>query len=491
MWKNNLRGWKKVFQFTFVQNVKGTGNRVFFLVLFILALASMPLLDAFLPKTEEKNNTNMNTIGSYSGAMEDSSASGNDAAASEDAENGEASTKDDPSPVERLYFYNESGFPLENFEDFASQNPSFSEIDYETGKLDFETWLETGDNEDSRYDMHVTLKEEEGVLNLSCAAPLMSHLETEDLEAFERAFVQYLSVERMSQFFSEEELAALETPVGGNIFQMDENGKPVLYEDEFNWDGGEYGMTYGILIITIFLVAFSAESIAVSVLTEKSSKIIEYLLLSVRPLATIVGKTLASLCTILVQFCGFFLGLAGSCLINGYAQEHTFEFLPADAVKQFLSTEMFEDVHIGTILLAIAILGAGLLFYGVIAGICGASVSRMEEIGEAMKLYNIIYIIGAYFALAIGMSSAGGGSTVLNYIAYLFPLSAPFIAPTHLIIGKMSVWMGLGSLALLLVLVVLAFLLASRIYANMLFYNGSPMKLKDYIRFAKQTKKEA
>lgn len=483
MWKHNLTGWKKVFRFTFQQNLKSTGNKVFFLILFLIALASMPLLETFFPQEAAVNNTAF-TGSPNIGQTENSTGGAKDNAG--EASNEEASF----SPVERLYFYNKTDLPIENFDRFTKEYSFFSRLQYEIGDLDFETWLEKNGNKD--FDMHVTLENTEDGLSLSCAAPLMSHLETEDLTAFESSFTQYLTVERLLWAgLSEDDIASLETPVNGNVYQLDENGEPVAYDFTFNWNGGEYGMTYGILLITILLVAFSAESIAVSVLTEKSSKIIEYLLLSVRPLATIVGKTLASLCTILVQFAGFFLGLAVSCLVNGYMQKDTLAFLPASAMKQFLSTDMFAGVHLGTILIALAILLVGLLFYGVIAGICGASVSRMEEIGEAMKLYNIIYIIGAYFALAVAMTSAGGGTPVLNYIAYFLPLSAPFIAPTHLIIGKMPLWAGLGSLALLVILVLLAFLLASKIYANMLFYNGTPLKFKDFIRFAKQSKKEA
>lgn len=477
MRKNSLHGWKKVFAFTFVQSAKTAGARFLFLLLFLLALVSMPLLDTFFPAAGGADTAE----GEYS--AETSLDEKSPEKLIEEAD-GEA------SPIEHIYFYNEARFPLESFDGFVEKNPYFSDVEFKTGEQDFETWLETDKNEDSDYDMHVTLSFDADGFFITCAAPLMSSLGSEDLEAFEFSFRQYLNVEKLSLAgVSESDIDALETPVNGSLNQINEEGAIEEYEDSFTWDSGEYNMTYGILLVTILLVAFCAESIAVSVLTEKSSKVVETLLLSVRPMATIVGKVLASICVLLVQFAGFFLGLAASCLINGYMRENTFSFLPASAVKGFLSLEMFHGVSPGLILLAIAILLTGLLLYGVVAGICGASVSRMEEIGEALKLYNILYIIGAYFALMVAMTSAGGLS-VLNYIAYLFPLSAPFIAPTHLIIGKMPLWLGLCSLALLLLMTALAFWLASRIYANMLFYNGSPMKVKDFIRFAKQPKKE-
>lgn len=478
MGKNSLHGWKKVYAFTFVQNMKGTGNRIFFLVLLLLALVSMPLLEKLFPGSDTGNTA----IEATEYAGEDSS--------DETASDIIAQSDTETSPIEHLYFYNEAQFPMESFDGFVEKNPYFADVDFTMGTQDFDTWLSTDKNENSKYDMHVTLSMDENGFFITCAAPLMSHLDSEDLEAFELSFRQYLNVEKLTLAgLSEADITALETPVNGSLYQINEEGNMEEYDDSFTWDNSEYGTTYGILLLTIFLIAFCAESIAVSVLTEKSSKVVETLLLSVRPMATIVGKVLASISVLLVQFAGFFLGLAGSCLINGYMQKGTLSFLPASSVKGFLSLEMFHNVSPGLILLSVAILLTGVLFYGVLAGIFGASVSRMEEIGEALKLYNLLYILGAYFALAVAMASAGGLS-VLNYVAYLFPLSAPFIAPTHLLIGKMPLWIGLLSFAFLVLMVVLAFLFASRIYANMLFYNGRPMKFKDFIRFAKQSKKE-
>lgn len=479
MGKNNLQGWKKVFTFTFIQNTKGTGNRIFFLILFLLGLLSMPLLEKIFPASAAKND------------MTDSSAYTMEEVSSENG------TEDLPiqydgeiSPIQQLYFYNEAQFPIENLDAFINKNPYFSEVTVETGSQNFDKWLETDKNKNSNFAIHVTLSLDMEGFFISCAAPTMSHLDQEDLEAFEAAFRQYLNLEKLTLAgLSEEDIAALETPISGSLYQVNEEGIIEEYEDSFTWNSGEYGMSYGILMITILLVAFCAEGIAVSVLTEKSSKVVETLLLSVSPMATIVGKVLASICTLLTQFAGFFVGLAISCLINGYQQTGSLAFLPASAMKDFLSLDLFQNASPVHILLGLAILLAGLLLYGVLAGICGASVSRMEEIGEALKLYNLLYIVGAYFALAVTMASAGGIS-VLNCIAYLFPLSAPFIAPTHLIIGKMPLWLGLCSFAFLVLILALAFLLASRIYANMLFYNGSPMKVKDFVRFAKQSKKE-
>lgn len=468
---NNLRGWKKIFQFTLQQNLKTSSTKIFLLVFLIIGLASMPLLDRMLPANDTETE-----IAAENGTK------------AVDPEEHSASTEN--SPIETIYFVNNTDFPIEDLEEFVSLYPAFSDTQAETGNLDFESWEKEQNNHLGDYQLHVSMTMDEMGLNLTCEAPLKSFLDSEDLELFEYSFAQYLEVKKLEwSGLSKEQLNALQTPVNGSISHLDENGEPV--ENQIIFNNSEYWTSYGIIILTIFIIAFSAEGIAVSVLTEKSSKIVEYLMMSVKPLALIIGKTLAMLSVIIIQFGVLLTGLLLSCFINGYIQKDTFSFQPAASMEQFFSLEMFHAVNPGTILLAILLIVAGVIFYCTLAGIAGASVSRMEEIGEALKLYNIILVIGAYFGLGIAISSSSVGVSAANYIAYFLPLSAPFIVPIHMILGKISPLIGLASLTILVVLVVLTFILASRIYANMLFYSGKPMKIKDLITFAKNAGKEA
>ena len=74
----------------------------------------------------------------------------------------------------------------------------------------------------------------------------------------------------------------------------------------------EYGMIMVISCLAMMFVAIAGEGIASSIVTEKSSKITEYLLTSVRPLALIVGKVLSVLTAVFLQFVLMALSLAAS-----------------------------------------------------------------------------------------------------------------------------------------------------------------------------------
>ena len=56
----------------------------------------------------------------------------------------------------------------------------------------------------------------------------------------------------------------------------------------------------GIMIVTM-IVSLSGGSIATSIVTEKTTRVVEYLMINVRPMALIVGKILASLVMVFVQ----------------------------------------------------------------------------------------------------------------------------------------------------------------------------------------------
>ncbi len=464
---SKLTGWGKVFYFTLQQNLKTGTTRVFLLIFLLIGMVSMPLMEKLMPANSAPIADEI--------VMEDVDA---------DTEPLTPTTPE-ASPIENIYVFNDTDLPLENLDEFMKLFPEFKGIETEFGNVDADTYLEDKTNLGNN-SLHVTLSMDETGLSVFCEAPLKSYIETEELQAFEYSFVQYLEVKKLEWAgLSAEQVATLQTPMNGSILHVDENGEEVSEGMTFN--NGEYWVSYGIILISIFIIAISAEGIAVSVLTEKSSKIVEYLMMSVKPLALIVGKTLAMLLVVIIQFAVLFAGMAISCVINGFMKNETVSFVPAESMKQFFSLDLFSAVNPGVILLVILIIVAGVIFYCTLAGIAGASVSRMEEIGEALKLYNIVMIIGAYFGLGIAMSSAMGASAI-NYVAYLLPISSPFILPVHLVLGKAPIWIAVVSLAILIVMIILTFMLASKIYGNMLFYNGKPMKIKEMIRFFKDSK---
>ena len=78
-------------------------------------------------------------------------------------------------------------------------------------------------------------------------------------------------------------------------------------------------VTYAYSIIVMILIIFSTSYIVRSVVEEKASKLVELLMVSVRPLALLLGKILATMCFMVLTLLLLFLGVAITVVaINNY-----------------------------------------------------------------------------------------------------------------------------------------------------------------------------
>ena len=124
-------------------------------------------------------------------------------------------------------------------------------------------------------------------------------------------------------------------------------------------------------------------------------------------------------------------------------------------------------------------------FFLFIAGIAGASVSKMEEMNEGMVMFTMLVIVGAYMSLALSMSNVfaenGQLSGTFAMVCCLLPISSIFTVPANLMMGSVSAVTGLLSILILVAGNVLMLVITSKIYEYLLFYNGVTLKIRDII----------
>ena len=75
----------------------------------------------------------------------------------------------------------------------------------------------------------------------------------------------------------------------------------------------------------------------------------------------------------------------------------------------------------------------------------------------------------------------GGDWGVFSDVIYLCPLTSVFIVPAYVLLGKVSVAMTLLSVAIMIACILLLMVFVSGIYEYLIYYNGSPLKMKDLI----------
>ena len=269
------------------------------------------------------------------------------------------------------------------------------------------------------------------------------------------------------------------------------------------WNIFESAINYFVPIVVslvLFLLIFVyGQTVAQSIATEKTSRVMELLLTSVRPLAVVIGKVLAMGLVSVLQFILMILVGAGAFMatapfgIGGEIMDmmNSTEVLTGEGA---MIVEAIENTvgNIGAleIILILVMFILGFLFFALIAALVGASVSRMEDLTAAMQPYSILGVVGlylAYFPIIANVESMETGAAAVNPVqifSYYFPLSSPFALPSALLLGTMDILQVILAVVILAVFVVLIAMLVAKVYEAIILHNGNRIKFGDMIKMA-------
>ncbi len=269
------------------------------------------------------------------------------------------------------------------------------------------------------------------------------------------------------------------------------------------WNVFESMLNYFVPIavsLVLFVMIFAyGQTVAQSIATEKTSRVMELLLTSVRPLAVVIGKVLSMGLICLLQ--ALSLGMVGTAafLISapfglGGELMTMMKDVTAATPETAVIIEALENTvgNFGILhaLLILVIFILGFVFYALIAALVGASVSRMEDLTAAMQPYSILGVVGmylAYFPVIGNLESLETGAATVNafqMFSYYFPLSSPFALPSAMLLGHLSLPEVAIAIAILALLTALVAVLVAKVYEMIILHNGNLLKFKDIISMA-------
>ena len=269
------------------------------------------------------------------------------------------------------------------------------------------------------------------------------------------------------------------------------------------WSIFESALNYFVPIVAslvLFMLIFVyGQTVAQSIATEKTSRVMELLLTSVRPLAVVLGKVLAMGLVSVLHF--MLIGLVGGISFAATAPfgigGEVMEMMSNVEMQVGENAEIVEALNntIGNfnafhLVLIFVIFILGFMFYALIAALVGASVSRMEDLQQAMQPYSLLGVVGvylAYFPVIFNIDSMESGAATINPVqvfSYYFPVSSPFALPSALLLGTMSVLETLIAIVILAVFVVLVAIVVAKVYEAIILHNGNLIKMKDIIKLA-------
>jgi ABC-2 type transport system permease protein len=225
----------------------------------------------------------------------------------------------------------------------------------------------------------------------------------------------------------------------------------------------------------------ASTQIASSIVTEKSTRVLEYLLTSVRPLALMVGKILSMLTVVVLQIISMMIILFLSNKVSTLISSSNGETVLA----QLLPKNIFQNLNLTNILFCLILIVLGMIFYATLAGLAGACVSRIEEINEGLALFSFANLIGAYIGMGAASVLMASGLNAFVIFSFLFPLSSVFLLPGAILIGKVSLPIVAGAIVVQLIFIMLLFKFVAKVYETLILHNGNTIKIKELIKISK------
>ncbi len=208
------------------------------------------------------------------------------------------------------------------------------------------------------------------------------------------------------------------------------------------------GVLYGLLILM-------GQYVAMGVVEEKSSRVVELLLSTVKSWQLLAGKVIG-------------LGLLG------LAQLLIMCVVGLGAAIWFDVLAVPSDVF-GTIAQVIGWFVLGYAFYAAVFAAGAALVSRQEDL-QTVLLPMIVVLVAAFF---VAIQAAQNPDGLLARITSLVPALSPLVMPVRWAAGGVAWWELVIAILLMLVAIVAVIRLGGRIYAGALLRTGGKVKVRD------------
>ena len=218
------------------------------------------------------------------------------------------------------------------------------------------------------------------------------------------------------------------------------------------------GIIAGILIYLSLL--FTGQAVAQGVVEEKSSRVVEILLSTLRPWQLMAGKVLGIGVVGLLQM--IVIGAVG--VIAGLA---------TDVLTISVSAA------VGTVVWLVVWYLLGFFMYALVFAALGALVSRQEDVGSVVTPVTMVVVIGYVVGISVLPSQP---DNKLAEVMSIIPTFAPTLMPMRLAMGGVPVWEATVSVVLAVALIPALVWFSGRVYRNAVLRSGSRVKLRDALR---------
>lgn len=439
--KNAFTGTSHVFRFTLKQLLCSKANIISMIIMVVMAMAILPVMALVSGGALDKKEQLFST---------------------------------------QIYVQNETGYELDLAE-MRSQLEESSRIITETLTLrEDETEMTAEMLKPSELYVHLYQDMEHGVYSVDIVYGTDSVFEYEysAMESLQAEFIQAFNNARFQKLGVTPEQLQI---ASGQVTTDVDMAADYLSREQLSWDV-QYGIQMIYDIIILMICTLSISFIIRAVTEEKTSKLVEMLVVTIRPLALLAGKILAVMAYMVIMIAV----MAASALLSYLVCRNFMDF---SVIGQSMEAAGISSsvLQIGAPLFAIILVSLLLAYvsFALLSGLFGAACSTTEDMQSAMMVPTML-LLGCYFVTLI---STGFNSPGASMAFSLIPFLSGFCMPVRYLLGDIG--MGTVVLSWLIQLLVIAGLMwfSSRIYQDLIIFRGQRLKVKDMIRMAKQSSK--
>ena len=215
----------------------------------------------------------------------------------------------------------------------------------------------------------------------------------------------------------------------------------------------------GLLLLYIALLNYGSW-VAIGVVQEKASRVIEVVLSAVRPRELLTGKALG-------------IGLLGLAQMTVVA-------VPAAIVAVAVGSADLPAASVGGVVSIVLWFALGFAFYCLAYAAVGSLASRTEDAQTAMAPLTIV-VLAAFFAAISALSSP---ESTLAHVLSFVPPTAPLVMLVRTVEGTVGAAELVAALTVMALGIVVTARIAGRIYAGAILATGPRLRLRQAWRSA-------
>ena len=260
--------------------------------------------------------------------------------------------------------------------------------------------------------------------------------------------------------------------IGGGVagFLLQENGADLSIPPATGHTAQTNPLGFVMGVVAVMFVAIpifmGMGALNSGVVEEKTSRVVEIILTTVKPRVLLLAKLLGIGSAVLVFIACYLAGIVAGASLAGV--------LPS--MGNLTAAHVNPWTFVPTVLVWLAV---GYFTFGGLSGALASTVSRQEDLSAVQTPVIFGAMIPMYVAIYLVPYAP---DMTVTHILSCCPFLSPFMMPMRMALGAVGVWEQLLAFAVQIATICLLSLLAGKVYERSILHTGERLKLRQAFR---------